>query len=61
MATKEQIKAAILEVAGKPETGWIKENADAIAEKIVSLDSTNAGATTELTREKRVTEIAETR
>lgn len=63
MATKEQITAAILEAAGKPDTGWIKENAEVIADKIVSLDivSTNGAATSELTREKRVTEVAETR
>jgi hypothetical protein len=65
MANKEQITAAILEIAGKPESGWIKENAGLIADKIVSLyavGSANAvAATDEATREKRVTEIEEIR
>lgn len=65
MASKEQITAAILDLAGKPESGWIAENAGLIAEKIVSLDivgsATAVAATDEATREKRVTEIAETR
>jgi hypothetical protein len=62
MATAAQITAAILEAAGRPDTGWIAENAEAIADKIVSLDnvSTN-GAAEQLTREKRVTEIEEIR
>lgn len=65
MANKEQITAAILEIAGQPESGWIKENAGLIADKIVSLDnvgSANAvAATDEATREKRVTEVGEIR
>jgi len=65
MANREQITAAILELAGKPESGRIKENAGLIADKIVSLDNvgsaTAVAATDEATREKRVTEIAETR
>jgi len=65
MTTREQIAAAILDAAGRPESGWIAENAGLIADKIVSLDnvgSANAvAATDEATREKRVTEIAETR
>lgn len=65
MATKEQIVAVILEAAGKPETGWIAENASSLADKIVSLDNVGSAkavaATDEATREKRVTEIAETR
>lgn len=61
MASKDQIQAAILELAGQPESGWVKDNAEALADKIVSLDSTNGAATIGLTREKRVTEVAETR
>jgi hypothetical protein len=65
MATREQIAAAILDAAGRPESGWIAENAGLIADKIVSLDNVSSAnavaATDEATREKRVTEIAETR
>ena len=39
MATKEQIKEAILEVAGRPESGPIAALADKWAEAIVALDA----------------------
>ncbi len=39
MATKEEIKAAILKVAGNPESGPIFQLADAIADAIVGLDA----------------------
>ena len=39
MATKEQVKKVILDVAGNPESGVIRELADAWASAIVGLDS----------------------
>lgn len=39
MATKEQIKEAILEVAGRPESGVVVALADKWAEAIVALDA----------------------
>ena len=39
MATKEQIKLAILEVAGHPESGVVADFADRWAEAIVGLDA----------------------
>ncbi len=39
MATFDQVKATILDVAGNPETGVIREYADKWAAAIVSLDS----------------------
>ena len=35
---KEQVKAAILKVAGNPEIGIIKEMADSMAEAIMQID-----------------------
>ena len=53
MATIEQVKKAILEVAGNPTVGVIAELADEIAAAIVALDTP--------VREKRVLEPKETR
>lgn len=39
MATKEQIKKAILDIAGNPESGAVYDLADAWAEAIVGLDT----------------------
>lgn len=39
MATKEQIQAAILKVAGNPDTGIIRDLAADFAEAIVKLDA----------------------
>lgn len=39
MATKEQIKSAILEVAGNPDAGIIKDLADAFAAAVVAIDA----------------------
>jgi hypothetical protein len=39
MATKEQIKKALLETAGNPESGVIYDLADAWADAIVGLDT----------------------
>jgi len=38
MATKEQIKAAILAVAGNPESGLIADYADKFADAVAKLD-----------------------
>lgn len=39
MATKNQIIDAILETAGKPDTGIIKELAEAFADAIIAIDA----------------------
>jgi len=39
MASKDQIKKVILDIAGNPASGAIKDLADAWADAIVSLDS----------------------
>lgn len=54
MLTQEQVKRKILEVAGNPSSGVIKELADELAAAIVALDE-------ETTRETRVLRAAETR
>jgi hypothetical protein len=38
MATKEQIKAALLKAAGNPETGVIADMADQLAEAVAGLE-----------------------
>lgn len=55
MATKEQIKQAILNAAGNPDTGVVKEHADAWAEAIWLLDNPKSD------KEVRVIEAKETR
>lgn len=55
MATKEQIESTILEVAGNPAVGEIKELASAMAEAIVALDNPKTN------KEVRVIEPKETR
>jgi hypothetical protein len=55
MATKEQIKKAILDTAGNPESGVVKENADAWAEAVWRLDNPKTD------KEVRVVEAKETR
>lgn len=42
MANKEQVKKVILDVAGNPESGIIRELADAWASAIVGLDSASS-------------------
>lgn len=54
MATQAQIKKTILQIAGNPETGSIKELADEMARAIAELDKEPA-------KESRVIEAAETR
>ena len=39
MATREDIKKAILAIAGKPESGPIAQLADAMADAVVGLDA----------------------
>lgn len=39
MATKDEIKKVILAVAGNPESGVVKQYADAWAEAIVNIDA----------------------
>ena len=53
MATKEQIIAAILEVAGSPAAGEIKDLSEAFADAIVAIDTP--------AKEIRVVEVKETR
>lgn len=53
MASKDEIKKAILKVAGNPATGPIAELADAFAEAIEALDKP--------AREVRIVESKETR
>ena len=70
MATKDQIKKAILEVAGNPESGIVAQYADRWADAIVGLDAPESDsgqkkadkATGERpTPETRVTKPSETR
>lgn len=63
MATKAEIKATILKVAGNPEAGPIFQLADAIAEAIVGLDApVRTGApSSEPTQETRVIKADEKR
>jgi hypothetical protein len=53
MATKEQIIAAILEVAGNPSAGEIKDLSEAFADAVVAIDVP--------AKEVRVLEAKETR
>lgn len=58
MATKDEIKKVILAVAGNPESGVVKEYADAWAEAIVNID---APAKAPETGRKAEEEVKETR
>jgi hypothetical protein len=60
MATKEEIKRAILEVAGNPESGVVNELADKWADAILEIDSPKP-APVMADKENRITKIAETR
>jgi hypothetical protein len=63
MATKEEIKKAILKVAGDPESGDIFQLADAFAEAIVGLDAPAKAEASSYkpTQETRVTKADEQR
>lgn len=58
MASREEIKRTILKVAGDPETGVIRELADAWADAIAGLDEIKND---QLAKETRVTKPSETR
>lgn len=58
MATKDQIKKAILEVAGNPISGPIADLADSMADAVVAIDTP---AVYGEAKEARVTKPAETR
>jgi hypothetical protein len=58
MATKEQIKKAILDLAGNPDSGVVAEFADAWADAIVEIDTPRAA---QPVKETRVVNAAETR
>jgi hypothetical protein len=58
MATKEQIKKAILEVAGNPISGVIADLADSFADAVVAIDTP---AVLGEVKEARVTKPTETR
>ena len=53
MATKEQIEAAILKVAGNPDTGIIRDLAPAFAEAIVNIDAPEKETRTVAPKETR--------
>jgi len=62
MATKEQIVAAILEVAGNPESGPVAEYAEKWADAIVGLDTVIPEIASERpAKETRITKPEETR
>lgn len=63
MATIEQIKKVILEVAGNPESGIVKDYADKWAEAIAKIDAPEekAAPSVGLSKETRVTKPTEIR
>lgn len=61
MATKEQIKKAILGVAGNPESGLIFDLADALADAVVAIDAPTPAEAKPADKEIRVTKPTETR
>ena len=58
MATKDQIKAALLKAAGNPSTGIIRDLADDFAQAVWELDNTNANNPA---KEVRVVDAKDTR
>jgi hypothetical protein len=58
MATKDEIKAALLKAAGNPSTGIIRDLADDFAQAVWELDNTNANNPA---KEVRVIDAKETR
>lgn len=60
MATKDEIKNAILKVAGDPVSGAIKDLAESMAEAVHAIDNPPSSLRVE-TKENRVTKPAETR
>ena len=66
MASKEEIKKAILASVGNPESGPIAQNADKMAEAIVGLDKANDDQKPEVktarpAKETRIQEASEIR
>jgi hypothetical protein len=66
MATKDEIKDAILKVAGNPESGVVTQFADAWADAIVAIDSPASAPEikredAEPVKETRVLNVAEKR
>jgi len=60
MATKAEIKAAILKAAGDPESGAIRDLADSMADAVFAID--HAPSLLKVTeKESRVTKPEETR
>jgi hypothetical protein len=57
MASKEEIKRAILKAAGDPDSGVVKENVDTWAEAVWALDNESS----KLDKEVRIIEAKETR
>jgi hypothetical protein len=57
MATKQEIKAAILKAAGNPQSGIIADMADEFAEAVLGLDEKNSTPA----KEVRVVESKEIR
>jgi len=58
MATKDEIKAALLKAAGNPSTGIIRDLAEDFAQAVWELDNTNANNPA---KEVRVVDAKETR
>jgi hypothetical protein len=58
MATKDEIKAAILKTAGNPSAGVIKDLADELAKAVWELDNTNS---VNPAKEVRIVDSKETR
>ncbi len=58
MATKDEIKAAILKTAGNPSTGALADLADDLAKAVWELDNKNSNNPA---KEARVIDIKETR
>jgi hypothetical protein len=58
MATKDEIKAALLKAAGNPSTGIIRDLADDFAQAVWELDNKNANNPA---KEVRVVDAKETR
>jgi len=58
MATKDEIKAALLKAAGNPSTGIIRDLADDFAQAVWELDNKNADNPA---KEVRVVDAKETR
>lgn len=64
MATRDQIKATILEVAGNPDSGVVRQFADAWADAIAALDAPKleeSAAAYHQVKETRIISAAESR